>query len=329
MTDPWAATLLALPVPLDLLVLALALAIDLLFGEPPARIHPTVLIGKTISAAERRAPAADAAPGAQVAYGVAAAGAIPAAWGALAWAVSAGLRELHPLLYLVVAAALFKTTFSVRMLAREAKRIGDLLAAGDLAAARRRMPALVSRETGALTASQAAAGAIESVAENSTDSVVGPLLAFALFGLPGAVVYRAVNTLDSMIGYRGRYEYLGKASARLDDLVNLVPARLAAALLWCTAALLPSMRAAGAWRVAWSHRRRTASPNAGWTIASMAGALGVTLEKPRHYRIGAPAPPPDSRHIHQATRALYCASLLATALAGAVIVLAATLGRAA
>ena len=251
MTDPWAATLLALPVPLDLLVLVLALAIDLLFGEPPSRIHPTVLIGKTISAAEQRAPAADAAPGAQVAYGVAVAGAIPAAWGALAWAVSAGLRELHPLLYLVVAAALFKTTFSVRMLAREAKRIGDLLAAGDLAAARRRMPARVSRETGALTASQAAAGTIESVAENSTDSVVGPLLALALFGLPGAVVYRAVNTLDSMIGYRGCYEYLGKAAARLDDLVNLVPARLAgrAAVVHGGAAAIDACRRGVARRV--------------------------------------------------------------------------------
>ena len=319
MTDPWAATLLSLPVPLDLLALALALAIDLLFGEPPVRIHPTVLIGRTISAAERHAPAVDAAPGAQVAYGAVMAAAIPAAWGALAWAVSAGLRELHPLLYVAVAAVLLKPTFSVRMLAREAGRIGELLAAGDLAAARRRMPALVSRKTGAMTASQAAAGAIESVAENSTDSVVGPLLAFALFGLPGAVVYRAVNTLDSMIGYRGRYEYLGKAAARLDDLVNLIPARLTAMLLWCAAALLPALRAARSWRIMWSHRCRTASPNAGWTIAAMAGALGVTLEKPGHYRIGEPAPQPDSRHIRQATRALYCATLLAAALAGGVI----------
>ena len=327
MTDPWAAVL-ALPVPLDVLVLVLALLIDLVWGEPPVRVHPTVLIGRTIGAAERRAPAADAAPAVQVAYGAAMAAAIPAAWGALAWAVSAGLRELHPLLYLVAAAVLLKTTFSVRMLAREAARVGELLAAGELAAARRRMRALVSRETARMTAPQAAAGAIESVAENSTDSVVGPLLAFALFGLPGAVVYRAVNTLDSMIGYRGRYEYLGKAAARLDDLVNLVPARLTAALLWCAAALLPAMHAARSWRVTWGHRRRTASPNAGWTMAAMAGALNVTLEKPGHYRIGDPAPLPDSGHIRQANRALYCATLLAAAVAGAAIVLAGAVGRA-
>ena len=322
MSDSWAAALLLLPVPLDVLVLALAVLIDLVWGEPPAGVHPTVAIGKTIGAAERFAPAAGAAPGAQVAYGAVAAAAIPAAWGALAWAVSAGLRELHPLLYLVVAAVLLKTTFSIRMLAGEAARIGELLAAGDLAAARRRMPALVSRETGAMTASQAAAGAIESVAENSTDSVVGPLLAFALFGLPGAVVYRAVNTLDSMIGYRGRYEYLGKAAARLDDLVNLIPARLTAMLLWCAAALLPALRAARSWHITWGHRRKTASPNAGWTIAAMAGALGVTLEKPGHYRIGEPAPQPDSRHIHQATRALYCVTLLAATLAAVITMLA-------
>ena len=94
------------------------------------------------------------------------------------------------------------------------------------------MSALVSRDTSQLTIGQMAAGAIESVAENITDSIVGPLLAFALFGLPGAVAYRAINTLDSMVGYHGRYEYLGKPSARLDDLVNLIPARLAALLLW-------------------------------------------------------------------------------------------------
>lgn len=328
MNDPWAAALLSLPVPLDVLVLVLALLVDLVWGEPPIRIHPTVLIGRTIGAAERRAPAADAAPAGQLAYGALMAAAIPAAWGALAWAVSSGLRELHPLLYLVAAAVLLKTTFSVRMLAREAARVGELLAAGELAAARRRMRALVSRETARMTAPQAAAGAIESVAENSTDSVVGPLLAFALFGLPGAVVYRAVNTLDSMIGYRGRYEYLGKAAARLDDLLNLVPARLTAALLWCAAALLPAMRAARSWRIAWAHRGRTASPNAGWTMAAMAGALHVTLEKPGHYRIGDPAPLPDSGHIRQANRALYCAALLAAALAGAIIVLSGAGGRA-
>jgi len=119
----------------------------------------------------------------------------------------------------------------------------------------------------------------------TTDSYVAPWLAFALFGLPGAAAYRALNTLDSMIGYRGRYEHLGKASARLDDLVNLLPARLAALLMLAAGALrrLPARRGS---RIALRDRRRTASPNAGWTIGAFAGLLGVALEKAGHYRIG-------------------------------------------
>ena len=177
------------------------------------------------------------------------------------------------------------------------------------------MSALVSRDTSQLTIGQMAAGAIESVAENITDSIVGPLLAFALFGLPGAVAYRAINTLDSMVGYHGRYEYLGKPSARLDDLVNLLPARLAALLLWLSTVALPGMAGGRAWRIMFAHRGRTESPNAGWTMAAMAGGLGVTLEKVGHYRLGDPAPEPEAQHIGRATRALYATTALAAAVA--------------
>ena len=311
--DALAQTLNSLPVPLDVLALILALLLDLAVGEPPNRLHPTVWIGKTVALAERIAPGPGSASAAQLAAGVAMALLIPAAWGAAAWAAAFGLMQLHPLAYLVVVAILLKTTFSVRMLHRVAADIGRILASGDIADARRQMSALVSRDTSQLTVGQMAAGAIESVAENITDSVVGPLLAFALFGLPGAVAYRAINTLDSMVGYHGRYEYLGKASARLDDLVNLIPARVAAALLWVATAMLPGMAAGRAWSVMISHRGRTESPNAGWTMAAMAGGLGVTLEKIGHYRLGDPAPEPAPRHIAAATRALYATAILSAA----------------
>ena len=143
-----------------------------------------------------------------------------------------------------------------------------------------------SRNVDEITLEQATAATVESVSENLTDSIIGPWLAFALFGLPGAFAYRAVNTLDSMIGYHGRYEFLGKASARLDDLVNLIPARLTALLLLLGSFCLPGQRATGAWRIMWRDHARTASPNAGWTMSCMAGALGVALEKPGHYRLG-------------------------------------------
>lgn len=313
--DQLAAALNALPVPLDALVLLLALLLDLTLGEPPNRLHPTVWIGNTIALAERIAPSPQAATLLQLAFGAGMALLIPATWGAAAWAVSFGLLQLHPLAYVVVVAVLLKTTFSVRMLHRVAAGIGRILTAGDIAEARRQMSALVSRDTSQLTTGQMAAGAIESVAENITDSIVGPLLAFALFGLPGAVAYRAINTLDSMVGYRGRYEYLGKASARLDDLVNLIPARLAAALLWLSTAALPGMAGGRAWRIMFAHRGRTESPNAGWTMAAMAGGLGVTLEKVGHYRLGDPAPEPEAQHIGRATRALYATTALTAAVA--------------
>ena len=302
-----------MPVPLDALVLLLALLLDLALGEPPNRFHPTVWMGKSVALAERIAPGETASAAGQFAFGAAMAVLIPTAWGAAAGAATFGLLQLHPVAYLIVAAALLKTTFSVRMLHRVAADIGAILKAGDLASARRQMSALVSRDTSELSEGQMAAGAIESVAENITDSIVGPLLAFALFGLPGAVAYRAINTLDSMIGYHGRYEYLGKASARLDDLVNVVPARLAAVLLWLATVALPGLAPGRAVRIMLAHRRRTESPNAGWTMAAMAGGLGVTLEKVGHYRLGDPAPEPDASHIARATRVLYATTALAAA----------------
>ncbi len=317
--DALAVTLNSLPVPLDVLALILALLLDLALGEPPNRLHPTVWMGKTVALAERVAPGPQSRPAVQLLVGAAMALAIPAAWGAAAWAITFGLLQLHPLAYLLVVAVLLKTTFSVRMLQVVAADIGRILTAGDIAEARRQMSALVSRDTSELTAGQMAAGAIESVAENITDSIVGPLLAFALFGLPGAVAYRAVNTLDSMVGYRGRYEYLGKASARLDDLVNLLPARLAAMLLWLATVAIPGMAGGRSWRIMLAHRGRTESPNAGWTMAAMAGGLGVTLEKVGHYRLGDPAPEPEAHHIGRANRALYATTGLAAAAAVGVI----------
>jgi adenosylcobinamide-phosphate synthase len=159
------------------------------------------------------------------------------------------------------------------------------------------------------------------VSENVTDSFIGPWLAFALFGLPGAVAYRAINTLDSMIGYHGKYEYLGKASARLDDLVNLVPARLTALLLVFSSALLPGQRAASAWRIMWRDHARTESPNAGWTMSGMAGALGVELEKVGHYRLGDRTRPLEPKDISRAIQTMYLVAGLGLSIAVGVIFL--------
>lgn len=241
---------------LDALALLLALMLDRFLPEPPARIHPVVWMGRAISLLERGRPRA---PAAAFAYGCAVVVVVVGGSGLLAWGVTTGLMELGPIAYVLGGALLLRTTFTVRGLASAAN--GTRAALGDdrLDDARQSLRSLVSRDASTLTGPQVAACAIESVAENTTDSYISPWLAFAILGVPGAVAYRAVNTLDSMLGYRGPNEYLGKAAARLDDLVNLIPARLSALLLLASGATM-RLPVARAWRGMLHDRRLTASP---------------------------------------------------------------------
>jgi len=193
---------------------------------------------------------------------------------------------------LVLEALALTCLLSVRGLVRAAREVAGQLRREDLVAARRAVGYhLVSRPTAELDEGHVASAAVESVAENLTDSLVAPALFFLVGGLAGAAVYRVVNTADAMLGYRlGTLEYFGKVTARLDDLLNLVPARLAGLSLVLGAGLAGES-SRGALASLRRDRRRTASPNAGWTMAAMAGALGVTLEKPGAYRLGAGALP--------------------------------------
>jgi adenosylcobinamide-phosphate synthase len=294
-------------------VLAAAIAIDLLFGEPPAALHPVVLFGRAIRALERRAPAGS--PGGQLAFGFGMTMAVAGGASLAALAVERTSRR-SPVGF-VASAVLLKSLFSVRMLLYATERVRRSLAEGNLDAAREATRWLVSRDTNTLSASLVTAAAIESLAENLTDSALAPWLAYAGFGLPGAAAYRALNTLDSMVGYRGRYEYLGKAAARGDDLANLIPARLGAALIAVPAPLAPG-KPRQSIATAVRHHRRTASPNAGWTMAAMAGALRVQLEKTGAYRLGQGSPP-TANDIRRAQRvaggALVLGAVISTALA--------------
>jgi adenosylcobinamide-phosphate synthase len=207
------------------------------------------------------------------------------------------------------------------MLHKEAALVRGHLDRGDMEQVRARMSSLVSRDPSSLTAEQAAAATVESVSENINDSFLAPWLFFALFGLPGAFAYRMINTLDSMIGYRGVYEYLGKASARLDDLVNLVPARLAGLLLVAASGFLPGQRMARAWRIMWQHHGRTQSPNAGWTMSGMAGALGIQLQKvdpDLGYILGEPVRPIEPNDISRAVQSMYLVGFFGLAIALAI-----------
>jgi adenosylcobinamide-phosphate synthase len=149
---------------------------------------------------------------------------------------------------------------------------------------RREVAKIVGRDVAQLDAAGVARAAIESLAENFSDGVVAPALFLGVFGLPGALLYKAVNTADSMIGHRSeRYAAFGWAAARCDDLLNLLPARLSAALIVAAAAAIPAASARDALKTARRDAGKHASPNAGWPEAAMAGALGLALGGPRAY----------------------------------------------
>ena len=284
---------------MDAAALALALAWDLALGEPPNAIHPVVGIGKMIGFLERIAPKANRV--AQFLYGLFVALLLPATLATGAYFLAQWLKELWVPAYIVVVAILLKVCFSVRGLQTSANDVRLSLEKNDSSGASRNLISLVSRDTTQLTPEQAASAAIESVAENTTDSFVAPWLYFAIFGLPGAVAYRVVNTLDAMIGYHGKYEYLGKASARLDDLLNLIPSRLSALTI---AAVSPLARdnMKRSLKVLFKEGHHTESPNAGLTMAAMAGALGVKLEKAGHYVLGIGLKPPTPDDITRSIR---------------------------
>jgi len=282
-------------------VICLALLLDWLVGDPANRFHPVAWMGTAIGAARRRAPAQGWL--ARFIYGtllVVGGGAVLAGLGRLLDRI---LTRLPGAWGWLAEAGLLKMTFSVRSLAAAAEAVGGALEAGDLVEARRLVSwHLVSRDTRSLSPSQVAAATIESVAENTSDGVVAPLLYYTLGGLPGALTYRFINTADAMLGYRDpAYEWLGKTPARLDDLANLLPARITAGLIMLAAALVGE-HARAAWQVWRRDAGETASPNAGHPMCAMAGALGVELEKVGHYRLGVGGRSPASKDIRQAVR---------------------------
>ena len=302
---------------LNSVVLLLAVVLDNVLPEPPTRFHPVAWLGRAITLLERAAPQR---PEAAFMYGCGLVVAVVGILAALTWLLMTALMSLSPVAYVVGGAVVLRVSFTVTGLLSAADRTREALEGGRADDARASLGSLVSRDATSLTEPQVAAAAIESTAENTTDSYVGPWLAFALFGVPGAVAYRAVNTLDSMIGYRGRYEYLGKAAARLDDAVNFIPARLSALLLLASGAL-HSFPVGRAWQTLVEDRGRTASPNAGWTMSAMAGLLGTRLEKPGHYRLGDALLDPEAEDIGRATSVAEITAVLA--LVAAIVVLAA------
>jgi adenosylcobinamide-phosphate synthase len=263
-------------------ILALAIAIDMAMGDPPNAFHPVAWMGKVISLLERGGLKLNQAG--QLIYGTGITLFTAALFVIPVYFLITYLLDLNQVAYIIVAAVLLKFTFSIRGLRHAALKVRRLLQEDKLDKTRFELRALVSRDTKDLNTPLLVSAAVESVAEGTCDSLVAPIFYFLLLGVPGAIAYRAVNTLDSMIGYHGKYEYLGKFAARLDDILNFIPARLAALLLVLAAAT--KRRGRDAWKTALKKHVRTESPNAGWPMAAMAGALNVRLEKVGYYVLG-------------------------------------------
>ena len=301
--------------------------LDALLGDPAWLPHPVVLMGRCISALEKHLRTAlPKTPRGELAGGAAVAAVLPlgtlAVTGLACWAAA----RLHPALGLALQMLWCGQALAAKGLAQESRNVYKELAKGDLPAARRAVARIVGRDTQNLTAAGVTRAAVETVSENASDGVIAPLLYMLLGGAPLALTYKAINTMDSMLGKKKKkYLYFGRCAAKLDDAANWLPSRLAA-LLWVAAAALTGNSARGAWRIWRRDRRRHASPNSAQTESACAGALGVQLAGPAYYfgeyydkpTIGDPLREIEPRDILRANRMMYAESLLALVLGLAV-----------
>lgn len=316
--------------------LALAWGLDAAIGDPGwiPWPHPVVAIGRGAGRLEGLLRSRDPDPWIAIVAGglfwVVVVGASAAA-GAVALTVAGWL---HPLLERALGIYLASACLATRGLDQEARAVARLLRRGRLDQARRQLARIVGRDTESLPAREVARGAVETVAENASDGVVAPLLYLGVGGALGwgpllGLAYKAVNTLDSMVGYRTpRHEYFGKVSARLDDAANWVPARLTAVLTAVVAQAL-WRRGRPAWAMAQRDGRLHKSPNSGYPEAAFAGALGVSLGGTSTYggvarhspRLGDPGPALESGHVERSLVLLWAVSLAGLALAAGLTLL--------
>ena len=297
--------------------------LDAIFGDPAWLPHPVVYMGKAISVLERSLRARlPKTPEGELWGGRILAFCLPVGTLALTSLVCMGAAALHPLLGLAVQMFWCGQALAAKGLMQESMNVYRELTKPDLPAARTAVSRIVGRDTQALTAEGVTKAAVETVAENASDGVIAPLLYMLLGGAPLALTYKAINTMDSMVGYKNtQYLYFGRAAAKLDDIANFLPSRIAA-LLWVAAAALTGNDALSAWRIWRRDRRNHASPNSAQTESACAGALNVQLAGPAYYfgeyypkpTIGDAVRPIEPEDIRRADRMMYAESLLALAL---------------
>lgn len=268
---------------MTLLAWCLAWVLDFIIGDPHSWPHPVRWIGNLINAVQRavrRVCHSDLAL--RIGGGVMWLAVVGLTY-AVAWGVLHLAASVHPWLGFGVEVWMIFTALAGRCLAQSAQAVERPLRAGDLAESRIKLSWIVGRDTSQLQPEQINRAVVETVAENTVDGIIAPLFFLLLGGAPLAMAYKAVNTLDSMVGYKHeKYRAIGMVSARLDDVVNFIPARLSWLLIGL-AAFICRDNGARALHIGWRDRKNHSSPNCAWSEATVAGALGIHLGGPNDY----------------------------------------------
>ena len=302
-----------------MIVALFAFLVDIVVGDPRSRMHPVVLVGNLISRLEKLLyHEADTDNKKMVKGALLAAFVLVFAYHMAYLLVQLSSQAGNPLLDTMVQALILSFTISPRSLSEAGRELFQLLEDGNLEKARFKVGWIVGRDTGKLSPAEVTRATVETIAENTVDGVIAPLFFFAVGGVPLAVLYRAANTMDSMLGYKNdRYLFFGRVPARLDDILNYIPARICG-VLFVLSAMLLGFDYRAAWRIMLRDARKHPSPNGSWAEASVAGALGIRLGGynsyfgKQHFRayMGDPLKELQQGNIMECIRLMYSASIL-------------------
>lgn len=292
---------------MEVALLCTSFAFDKIIGDPPGKYHPVVWIGwliEKLKALNKGSSRRRKFLGVLVAFTVITAFSLPLFF------IFMHLKNLHFLAYVLLGGLIFKFTFAFRSLSDYTKPIAEALQRGDVDGARKFIPFIARRDPSKLSPELITSTAVESIAESTVDGITSPLLYFSLLGVPGAYMFRTVNTLDSMLGYKtSELKDFGWFSAKLDTILNFVTSRLTA-LVMMLAAWLIGLDVRSGLRIALRDHSRTESLNAGWPMSAMAGILGVKLVKQGFYELGDPVNQLQPHHILQALKVMKFTVLL-------------------